>query len=143
MIRIETELFISEPPAKVWAIIMDFDKYGQWNPLITNIVGDQCRSGKLKVKIKDPGGSGRIYAFSPKVISYEENKFFAWKAKFILPNLFDSVHYVRLTPTGAGTTLVQGETFSGLLVKLFGKKFFKKYPKSFEDMNIALAKQLG
>jgi hypothetical protein len=148
MIRIETELFISHPPEKIWAALMDYENYPTWNPFIKQISGDKCFGGKLKIKVNDPAKIGKspnikTYSFSPKIMSYEENKFFAWKGIFLFPKLFDGVHYIRLTPAGAGTLLVHGEAFSGLLVDIFGKKFFKDYAIGFAAMNIALAKYLG
>ena len=148
MIRIETELFISHPPEKIWEVLMDYENYSKWNPFIRQISGDKCFGGKLKIKTTNPGKIGKkdgdkLYSFNPKIMSYETNKFFAWKGGFLFPKLFDGVHYIRLQPAGNGTLLVHGEAFSGFMIEILGRKFFKDFSIGYSAMNIALAKYLG
>ena len=35
---------IAAPPTAVWAILMDFDRYPEWNPFIVKISGDRTGS---------------------------------------------------------------------------------------------------
>ena len=142
MIRIETELFISAPPENIWAVLMDFDKYSEWNPFVLKIKGKQEKGAKLDIHVRNPDNSGRIMRFDPKVMILEENKMFAWKGKFFIPGIFDGVHYFRLAPAGNGTLFTHGEAFSGFLANMMRKTILEKYPKNFEAMNIELAKRV-
>ena len=143
MIRIETELFIAAPPEKIWAALMDFDNYKNWNEFILSIKGNQEKGARLKVHIRNPDASGRIMQFAPKITVFEENKMLAWKGSFVIPFVLDGVHYFRLAPAGKGTLFTHGEAFSGLLAQSMRKTILEKYPKAFGDMNIALAKYIA
>jgi uncharacterized membrane protein len=37
--RIETEIEINAPAARVWALLTDFDGMGSWNPFIKSVSG--------------------------------------------------------------------------------------------------------
>lgn len=38
---------IAAPPTAVWAILMDFERYPDWNPFIIKISGDQKGSSSF------------------------------------------------------------------------------------------------
>lgn len=141
--RIETELFIDRPPEVLWAALMDFENYPKWNPFVVSIAGDKNKGSKLKVKVKNPDNPKSFMGFNPIVIASDSNRYFAWKGQLFVPKLFDGVHYFLLKPAGKGTLFTHGEAFSGILVKAFGKKFFKNYKTSFDGMNVALARYLA
>ncbi len=141
MLRIETELFIDAPPEKLWGILLDFDKWGEWNPFVYEISGSHEKGAKLKIKVNSPDGSGMKLTFSPKINVFEENSMLAWRGNLLIPGIFDGCHYFRLQKAGSGTLFTHGENFSGLLTSLMRKKILQKYPKGYEALNIALAKR--
>ena len=141
MIRIETELFISAPPEKVWDALLDFDKYPDWNPFVFFAQGEASKGGKLLIKVNSPDGSAKIFDFEVYINAFEPNKFLAWAGKPLLPWLFSGVHYFRLEKAGDGTLLTHGETFSGLIAQMMKTKILRDFPKGYAAMNLALAKQ--
>lgn len=141
MIRIETELFISAPPEKIWAAITDFEKYREWNELIPQIKGKCEKDEKVLLRLRNPDNSGRLQGFYPRIFILDENKMMGLKWRlFFIPGIFDGVHYFRLSPAGSGTLFTHGATYSGLLANKMRQTILKKYPANFEKMNIALAK---
>lgn len=38
---ISTEIEIAAPPATIWAVLTDYERYPEWNPFLTKISGDK------------------------------------------------------------------------------------------------------
>lgn len=113
--RIETEVEIGAPAARVWATLTDFARMPSWNPFITSISGTLVPGARLSVTIAPPGKSGM--RFSPTVLAVRPDCELRWLGHLFIPGIFDGEHYFLLEPIGTGRTrFTQGEKFSGLLV---------------------------
>lgn len=135
-----TEIIIDLPPDKVWEVLMDFEKYGQWNPFVVEISGPAVEGEKLKIKLQQPEGSS--FGFKPKCIKMTENEEFKWAGNFIIPGLFDGEHCFKLKPFEKGKTkFIQREDFKGLLLSMMWKDISTKTLKGFEMMNTAIKKR--
>lgn len=140
MHHLETQIDIAAPIEKVWSLLIDFPSYPRWNPFIRSIEGTLEIGQSLKVFIQPPGASGM--RFHPTVLVLQPNRELRWKGKLFLPGLFDGEHYFRLTAkAGGGTTLNQGETFSGLLVPLFRRSLDGATRQGFVAMNEAIKRE--
>lgn len=136
---IETKIMINADISAVWNVLMDFEKYPNWNPFIKSIKGEQKVGEKLTVSIKPPDGNGMT--FKPKILIVEPNKEFRWKGKLGINGIFDGEHYFMLELIEKNRTrFIHGEIFSGILVLLMGK-MLEKTNKGFQLMNEALKKQ--
>ena len=152
MIRIETELFISHSPEKVWAALIDFEEYSNWNPFVFEAKLTKPDLGGRKgeallIKVNSPDGKcqnnkPKIYNFKVYLNIFEADKMMAWAGRPLLPWVFSGVHYFRLTPSGGGTLLTHGETFKGIIPQLMRKKILGEFPQGYNKMNRALAKWL-
>lgn len=132
----ETDLHIEASPAKVWAVLMDFAAYPDWNPFVRRIEGEARVGARLEVFIQPPGGKGMT--FQPTVLRCEAEREFRWLGHLGIPGLFDGEHYFLLQPApDRGTTLVHGEHFRGILLPLLAGAL-KKSLVGFERMNLAL-----
>ena len=59
--------------------------------------------------------------FAPKILVLEPGRELRWLGRLLMPGLFDGEHYFILDNIdGQRTRLTHGETFSGILVGLFG-----------------------
>jgi hypothetical protein len=132
--EIRTEIIIHASPAKIWAILTDFDKYPAWNPFIKSLSGKVAVGKKINARLEPPGANGMN--FKPTVLAYEKNKEFRWLGHLLFPGLFDGEHKFELTDNGNGTTLFrQSEKFKGILIPLFKKMLDTNTVDGFNQMN--------
>ena len=137
--RIETDIEIEAPPARVWAVLTDFPAMADWNPFIRSISGDLTPGGRLSIQVVPPGKSGM--RFKPTVLSVEPERELRWLGRLVVPGLFDGEHYFLLSPLdGTRTRLIHGENFSGLLVGLF-RANLAATEAGFEAMNTDLKRR--
>lgn len=133
---IERTIQIDRSIDEVWEVLTDFESHPEWNPFIRNISGKRQVGEKLKVHIV-PSGKREMH-FSPVVTAVKSPSEFAWQGKLAVRGLFDGAHRFSLEAVDAGhTTMTQSETFSGVLVGLFGGTL-EATAESFEEMNGAL-----
>ncbi len=119
MRRIETAIDIAAPPRAVWDVLVDFAAYPDWNPFIRRLQGEARVGARLEVTVQPPGG--KPMTFKPTVLAADPARELRWLGRVLLPGLFDGEHGFRLEPTAGGCRLHHGETFTGLLVPLFGR----------------------
>lgn len=136
MRRVQAEITIDARPEQVWSVLTDFAAYPEWNPFMPRISGPLQVGGKLTVRLQPPGGRGMT--FRPTVQAVEPGRRFSWLGRLLVPGVFDGIHEFVLTPVGGGRTLMlQRETFSGILVTLFGRTL-EQSSTGFDDLNAAL-----
>jgi len=141
MKQIRTEIEIKSNPEKVWDVLMDFDKYPEWNPFIKRIRGNDKVGELLKVFIEPSGKKGM--AFQPVIKEVEINKKLRWLGRVLLPGIFDGEHIFEITEVKENTlTFVQCEKFSGLLVPILWKSMEEPTRNGFLAMNQALKQRV-
>ena len=129
--EIETEILINATPAKVWAILTDFENYPSWNPFITSIKGNLSVGNKITVRIEQAEGKGMT--FKPKILSCQVNKEFTWIGHLFFSGIFDGKHKFELIDNENGTTSFrQSEKFKGIVVWLLNAENTRK---GFVEMN--------
>ncbi|GGF33244.1 SRPBCC domain-containing protein [Echinicola rosea] len=134
--KITTRIHIHARPEEVWEVLMETNKYPEWNPFVTSLSGEMAEGNRIKVKL--PG-----MTFAPKILTIRPFSEFRWKGKLLLNGLFDGEHSFELHPYNNDTTLfVHAETFSGLLVPLFKKQLRTTTKDGFEAMNNALKERV-
>jgi len=134
MKELKTEILINTTPQKVWAILVDFKNYHEWNPFITSITGNVVVGSKITARLEPPKASGMT--FKPKVLVFEKNKELRWLGNLLFPGLFDGEHKFELIDNGNGTTTFkQSEKFRGILVPLFKKMLDINTTNGFNLMN--------
>ncbi|MCV9388303.1 SRPBCC domain-containing protein [Reichenbachiella ulvae] len=132
-LSISSDILINAPAEKVWSILMDFEKYPDWNPLVKEIKGNPEVGNTISVSL--PGMN-----FKPEVLALKENSEFRWKGKLLFKGLFDGEHYFILEERDGGVELFHGEYFSGLLVGMLRKKLEGETLDGFKAMNESLKK---
>lgn len=135
--ELRTETVIHASASRIWEILMDFDRYPNWNSFIISINGNQVAGSTLTVKLQLPGGMGMT--MRPKVLVVKDYKEFRWKGQLLVPGLFDGEHIFELRDHNDNTTtFIQRELFSGILVPLFRNLIDVKTRIGFESMNTLL-----
>jgi hypothetical protein len=137
--EIRSELEIAAPAAEVWGILTDFPRYQEWNPFITEIKSDGIVGNPMQLLLSLP--EGRDYRLKPTLLRIEENYELRFRAHLLLPGLFDGEHFLRvLSPTPERTRFVQGENFSGVLLRFSGRTL-TQVARGFDYMNEALKRR--
>jgi hypothetical protein len=135
MKTIETTIDIHAPASAVWATLVDFDAYPEWNSFVTRISGTPTEGERLEVRLDPPGS--REMTFKPRVTAATPNEHLEWLGRLFVPGLLDGRHEFRLEALGENRTrLHHGESFSGLLVGLVLDVGGTR--RGFEAMNEAL-----
>jgi hypothetical protein len=139
--ELRTDIDIAAPPEAVWAHLVDFPAYRDWNPFIPSAAGTAEAGRRLNLRMRPPGG--RAVPIRPRVTEVRPNGVLEWLGHLGVPGLFDGRHSFELTglPDG-GTRLVQSETFTGILVPLMGSTL-DRTRAGFALMNEALRERAG
>lgn len=94
--EIKTEILIHATPAKVWAILTNFEDYPNWNPFIKSIQGAVKVGHKFTARIEPPEAKGMT--FKPTVLAFEPNvEFGGLDIYFLLDYLTASISLNSLT----------------------------------------------
>ena len=133
--RIKSGIDINAPPSRVWGVLTDFAAMPSWNPFIRSISGELRQGARLSALIGSP--ENRAMRFSPKVLVVRPEQELRWKGHFLIPGLLDGEHYFLLEPNGTGVRFIQGELFTGILVRLM-RSSLSATEEGFKDMNTAL-----
>lgn len=132
--EIRTEIEIAAPAEQVWEVLADTEAYPEWNPFIISSTGNLEEGGQLTNEISNDGSTR---TFKPRVLVVNEAKELRWIGRFGAPGIVDGEHYFILEDAGDGRTrLIQGETFTGVLVPFAGRAL--DVADEFNAMNTAL-----
>lgn len=138
MQEIKTEIEISAPPAKVWKIITDIDRWQEWSPTINASQGVASIGSKLSITMmsEEKGKDGPKY--NPIILKLEEPKYFHWRAHMMAEFIFTNDKIFLLEEISTGTKVTHLETFKGLIAPMFRGKMEKGVPPMLNLMNKAL-----
>ena len=138
MREIKTEIEISAPATEVWRILMDFDRWAEWSPIINQASGVASLGSKLSITMigKEAGKDGPKY--SPVITILDKPTSFRWRANMIAAFVMTNDKVFELEETASGTRVVHKELFSGMMVPLFWSNVEKEVPSMLNSMNVAL-----
>jgi len=142
MSELRTEIEIDAPAERVWAVLIDFERFPDWNPFIRRIHGNPQVGSRLDVLL---GASGtRPLRFRPTVKAVVPNRELRWLGQLGLPGLFDGEHIFQIEPLGPmRSRFVQRERFRGLFVPLLARSLNRDARRGFEEMNRALRERVA
>jgi hypothetical protein len=135
-----TAIDIEVEPEVVWPHLTDLAAYAAWNPFITAAAGEVTPGRRLELRMEPPGG--RAVTFRPYVTVVATGSMLEWLGHLGVPGLFDGRHRFDLIPTETGTHVIQRETFTGLLVRLFWWSLDGPTRAGLEAMNEALRRRV-
>ena len=136
--HISTEITINAPVDAVWAVLMDFPKYPEWNPFIPKVSGEIKKGNTIEVTFHTKGSDPMV--FTPEILVNDANSLFRWQGRLLMPGIFTGRHTFKLEKIDEKKTrLVQKEDFNGILVPFFN---FDSTIEGFTLMNEALKKRV-
>lgn len=139
--EVREEVVIDAPPERVWAVIVDFPSYAEWNSQLAWLGGTAAPDATLKLRLSVEGTDP--YEFEPVVSHFELNVRFAWLARTGAPRVFDGEHFFELEALPGGKTrVVNRERYSGLLAPVIQRQpMMQGAPKGFVKMNDELKRR--
>ena len=134
---VRTQIEIEAPVERIWEILVDLDRYHEWNPFITNATGRIAPGATFKVSpVSD---RGKRHVFVPQVTDYQEHREFTWTGEFYFRWLALGDHTFRLTPVNDGRVrLDHDERIYGMAAPFVYLMAKEQIRTGFEAMNIAL-----
>jgi len=136
MKHIERSVQINASAARVWDVLVAFERYPEWNPFVQSVSGVPVAGARLQVHVRPPGGRGM--KFRPSVLEATPGRQLRWLGRLFIPGLFDGEHSFKINELGPTCCeLIQAETFRGLLAWLFGRGL-DATGEGFEQMNNAI-----
>ena len=109
MREVRTEVEIAAPLKEVWSILTDFNSWKEWNPIVNQASGTASLGSKLRITMGGKNGKDGP-KYMPVVTSFEEPKYFRWRATMMAGFLFTNDKVFELKENGAGTQLIHLRT---------------------------------
>ncbi|MFE0136321.1 SRPBCC family protein [Streptomyces sp. NPDC059037] len=138
--NIETQVAIDAPLDVVWDVVVDLDRYREWNPFIIEARGKAEVGQELSLRMQRPKKSEEE-VHKPTVTVVERNRMLQWSGIIRHASIFRARHEFLLEKNdkgGAGGVLLrQREDFGGLTMPLAGGMVWR-IEEGFLLMNAAL-----
>jgi hypothetical protein len=136
MRTIHTEIGILAPAERVWTILIDTDRWADWNPF-AKLTGRVAHGERIAVTLTPPEKSAMT--LRPTIIKLEPGREFRWRGHLGIKGLFDGEHGFRVVPEDVGRCRFEHfEVFTGLLVVPVLWMVGGATRQGFEAMNRAL-----
>lgn len=143
MRQLTEAITIDADPETVWSVLVDTDRYREWNPLI-RYDGLVREGARPRVRLSLPGLPA-IYT-RPRILSVEFERELRWRTRF--PALTATHSFLLDGPTDGidhgtddRTRLVQTERFDGSLADPIVKRFERASVRGFRQMNLGLKRR--
>ena len=141
MRQIFTEFDVDAPVDQVWSVLVDIEKWREWNPFIPEISGEVSVGSRLKIRIEPPGG--KPMSFKATVSCVQENRDFIWVGFIPIPGAFRGEHIFELRPIDdSHTKVIHREEFSGWMLPFLWKNLDKDARAGFQLMSEALKNEV-
>jgi hypothetical protein len=139
---VRTEALIAAPPEAVWAVLADFDRYEDWNPLNIRARGEARLGAKVRMSFLNLARPGTTIDQTVTVTACEPGRALAWSGW--VPLLFRGRHHFALSPAAEGTRLQHGEDLGGLVTRGFTpERLARDFTPAYEALNEALARRVA
>lgn len=155
---LSTEVLIDAPARDVWAVLLDFDAYGEWNPAVVEIEVEEKEEAEdmvvgdfLRVTTMF---KGRRRTTNPRVLDVRPDRELRWEAQAVLPGCFTGERSFLLLEEDVRdglkqrvqTRLMHGEHFQGCAVGAvwccLEAALLTESRKNFEAFNAALKRRV-
>jgi hypothetical protein len=113
---------IAADPEAVWKVLATIDRWPDWNPDIKSVSLEGCVAKGTRFRWK--AGSWKIVSVIQNV---KRDRLLAWTGRMMG---IKAVHVWHLEPRGAGTLVVNEESWEGLLARLLRRPVQKALDKA-------------
>jgi len=141
--EIRSEITFEGTTDEAWGVLIDFLRYGEWNPGFVNFAGRPEVGQRLDITFTPRDGK-RPMSMRPTVIEVEPGKRFRWLGHLLVPGLFDGEHRFEIHEAEPGrVTFVQGERFRGVLLPFLRGMLDRDTLPMFHRVNEAFARRVA
>ncbi len=142
MYEISTEIEINASKDQIWNLLIDIEKWQEWNPIIKSASGKLEKGEKISlIMVGKDGKNGPAY--SPIITDLEDHSKFRWRAKMLAGFIFTNDKVIELEEVGVNRTkLIHKELFKGIMFKMMCSQMDKGVPPMLNSMNKAIKDKL-
>jgi uncharacterized protein YndB with AHSA1/START domain len=127
---------IQAPAADVWAVLVDFSRYPEWNPFTSEVDAELVPGGTVRLRVNMPGR--RKLEREEQINRVEPDRALCWGMHLGHRAILCANRWQVLEPVGAGTRYTTVDRFSGLLVPLVMALYGGPMQRGFQQMADAL-----
>ncbi len=128
---------IAASAEKVWKVLTDFDRYGEWNPQIPVAKGTIEEGAEIEIKLALPGRPAMN--LSAKIEQAQENALLSWRGHLLAPWFFEGYREFAIQQTAPDRVSVTHiEDVHGAFAPVFALVMGKPVEKSQLALNDAL-----
>ena len=133
----KTTFPIAASAETVWGILVDFERWSEWNPSVPSITGDARLGGTLAMTLAMPGRpSAKVKA---EITELVPERRFCWHGNVGGDRVFAGSREFEIDPQPDGTVLVTHiETVTGLLYPVFRAVMGRAIQEHHDNLNAAL-----
>jgi hypothetical protein len=137
MREIRTAVDIAAPPERVWSLLVDTERWNEWNPFANRVEGE-LQVGQRVVVYMTSGPGGRAMRITPEVTLVVPGRELRWVGGLLHPLVMQGEHYFCLESLeDRGCRFLHGEVFRGVLVAPLGR-LLQRSERNYQAMNEAL-----
>ena len=140
MATFRTTFAVAASAETVWAVLVDFDRWSEWNPSVPSISGDAELGSTLTMTLAMPGRpSAKVKATLTEV---EPQRRLCWHGTIGGDWLFAGTREFDIDPQPDGTVLVTHvETVTGALFPVFRAVMGGAIQQHHDNLNAALTER--
>lgn len=133
---IETDIGIDASPAHVWAVLTDFARYGDWNPVVVGVKGELVPGAELLLQsVHSPGFAPTAGQVTLTEVQFPEMR---WTGGHPDPFVLRGERVFRCEAAGSGCRFRQAEQFSGASAERLLMEYGARIEGNFRRFNEAL-----
>ncbi|MFT3899010.1 MAG: SRPBCC domain-containing protein [Gordonia sp. (in: high G+C Gram-positive bacteria)] len=135
---LDHSLEITAPAATVWAVLTDFDSYGEWNPFVPRASSTMRPGAPIDMSVRLTGGD-KLRQQREYINTVEPGRYFSYSMKPAPLGLLRSIREQTVAPSGAGTCHYTSHfEMSGPLAPVVGGLMGSGLRRGFDGMAAAL-----
>lgn len=140
---VRTECLIPADAAAVWAVLTDFARYSEWNPVNIEARGEAKPGERIFTRFRNLAGDPRkTVGQTVRIVACEPERELAWVGA--VPLLFKGRHGFQLIAEPGGTRIVQTEVLTGLMPRIWGQRLIRKnFLPAYAEVDRALAARVA
>lgn len=129
----------------VWSVLIDLDKYGEWNPFTPKMKSDLKVGAPIDIHVRLSESRqtiDRLYTRREWVTAVEKPLKLGWGTTVLFPFLLRAEKQQLITPIDPNScSFYTTDKFSGLLYPIIAMFFKRRIEQGFDDTAAALKKR--